>query len=135
MCAHYIAQDFANRTGRQLVTHWTRNADCHAGIEDLFTWSGPSSLPANGDWQVLRYDPRRDVAPIDLDEDLKAEHVVLDITWQWATREGFRHRLGSRADAARHFLQPRPEILQQVEAGMRDWPTSVIRRTFGAEIL
>lgn len=126
MRAHYVAQDFALRTGRTLAANWPRTDECHATLTDLFEWDGPSSFPANARTIVVRYDPEEDLAWPGLDGDPRADAVVLDAPWQNIKRLPFKRRFGDRLDAARRFLVPRPDIQAEADAFDRDWPPAVI---------
>ena len=125
MRAHLIAADFAHRTGRELVVRWAENSQCASRFDDLFV-RGDAPRSAAGRHVLVRYDRVTDAASHDLQTDLTADVVVLDLGWQAISREPFERRLAGGCEAARQVLAPRDEILTEVQAAAAAWPPTVI---------
>jgi hypothetical protein len=125
MRAHIIAQDFAIRTKRTLVVRWGKTSECGANFTDLFVWDGPSSTSIR-DVCLVGYDHVTDVSTDKLTSDLSNETVVFDNPWQFISRHAFEARLGANINAARTFLIPRPDILNEVNAFACTWPASML---------
>lgn len=124
--AHILAQDFALLTGRQLVVNWPSTPECGAQFDDLFVWEGTERTIPNKDYCLVRYDCHKDWSSHDLAENLPHRSVILDIHWQFIDRQPFETKLGARLDAARSYLIPKPDILQEVDQLCLNWSLSTI---------
>jgi hypothetical protein len=124
--AHILAQDFALRTERKLVVNWPETPECCVQFDDLFVWKGEDRNIANKDYCLVRYDRHKHRSSHDLAVNLPHKSVILDINWQFVDRETFETKLGKQLDAARSYLIPKPDILQEVEQLSLNWSLSTI---------
>jgi hypothetical protein len=125
MRAHIIAQDYAIRSERSLSVYWQENEECGASFTDLFVWNGPEAI-SNKDICFIGYDYELDQSTANLVDTIVNETVVLDINWQFINRFAFEKRLLAGVDAAREYLIPRDDILNEVNHFAANWPTSMI---------
>jgi hypothetical protein len=119
--AHILAQDFALRTERKLVVNWPETPECCAQFDDLFVWKSEDRNIPNKDYCLVRYDRHKHRSSHDLTVNLPHKSVILDINWQFVDRETFETKLGEQLDAARSYLIPKPDILQEVEKLSLNW--------------
>lgn len=124
--AHILAQDFALRTERKLVVNWPETPECCAKFDNLFVWEDEDRNIPNKDYCLVRYDHHKDKSSHDLAVNLPHKSVILDIHWQFVDRRAFETRLGEHLDAARSYLIPKPDILQEVEKLSLNWSVSTI---------
>jgi hypothetical protein len=122
--AHMMAQLYAQRTGRTLLTGWVSSIHLGAGFTDLFAWDGPEKVPFES-IRCISY-RKGDLSPQGDRQDFQEEMVYFEPEWQFVDKEYLAAAMGEQDYLPAESLHPCAKLQARLDEIRRKWPSSML---------